>query len=148
MKVPQMPRTWRCKESAPWIEAVRRLAGRGNLSTPEVSDTRVNWLSRAPAMASFAPHAMVPHLTTQLTGPLQELERVVLDKRPEIERWFRAQWAAHEVPFYCSVDLRNSGFKLAPVDTNLFPGGFNNLNPEFLPLCVHAAMSAVQRVCS
>ena len=90
---------------------------------------------------------MVPHLTTQLTGPLQELERIVLDRRPEIERWFRSQWAAHEVPFYGSVDLRNSGFKLAPVDMNLFPGGFNNLNPEFLPLCVHAAMSAVQRIC-
>src|SRR5579859_504400 len=94
------------------------------------------------------PDAMVPHLTTHLTGPLQELERVVLDKRPEIERWFRGQWAAHEVTFYCSVDLRNSGFKLAPIDTNLFPGGFNNLNPDFLPLCVHAAMSAMQRVCN
>ena len=92
--------------------------------------------------------AMVPHLTTHLTGPLQELERVVLAKRPEIERWFRGQWSAHEVAFYCSVDLRNSGFKLAPVDTNLFPGGFNNLNPEFLPLCVHAAMSAVEHLCS
>jgi glutamate--cysteine ligase len=90
---------------------------------------------------------MVPHLTTSLTGPLQELERVVLGKRPEIERWFRTQWLEHEVPFYASVDLRNSGFKLAPVDTNLFPGGFNNLNPEFLPLCVHAAMSAVQKLC-
>jgi glutamate--cysteine ligase len=90
---------------------------------------------------------MVPHLTTSLTGPLQELERTVLGERPEIERWFRTQWLEHEVPFYASVDLRNSGFKLAPVDTNLFPGGFNNLNPEFLPLCVHAAMSAVQRIC-
>jgi glutamate--cysteine ligase len=90
---------------------------------------------------------MVPHLTTSLTGPLQELERVVLDQRPEIERWFRTQWLDHEPPFYTSVDLRNSGFKLAPVDTNLFPGGFNNLNPEFLPLCVHAAMSAVQKIC-
>ena len=90
---------------------------------------------------------MVPHLTTSLTGPLQELERIVLDQRPEIERWFRTQWLEHEVPFYASVDLRNSGFKLAPVDTNLFPGGFNNLNPEFLPLCVQAAMAAVQRIC-
>lgn len=90
---------------------------------------------------------MVPHLTTSLTGPLQELERVVLDQRPQIERWFRTQWLEHEVPFYASVDLRNSGFKLAPVDTNLFPGGFNNLNPDFLPLCVHAAMSAVQKLC-
>ncbi len=90
---------------------------------------------------------MVPHLTTSLTGPLQDLERVVLDQRPEIERWFRTRWLEHEVPFYSSVDLRNSGFKLAPVDLNLFPGGFNNLNPEFLPLCVHAAMSAVQKIC-
>src|SRR5258706_4489790 len=90
---------------------------------------------------------MVPHLTTSLTGALQELERMVLDKRPEIERWFRTQWLEHDVPFYASVDLRNSGFKLAPVDTNLFPGGFNNLNPEFLPLCVPSAMSAVHPVC-
>ena len=90
---------------------------------------------------------MVPHLTTSLTGPLQELERVILGERPEIERWFRTKFLDHEVPFYTSVDLRNAGFKLAPVDTNLFPGGFNNLNPEFLPLCVHAAMSAVQKIC-
>ena len=90
---------------------------------------------------------MVPHLTTSLAGPLQELERTILAQRPDIERWFRTQWLEHAVPFYTSVDLRNSGFKLAPVDTNLFPGGFNNLNPEFLPLCVHAAMSAVQKIC-
>jgi glutamate--cysteine ligase len=89
---------------------------------------------------------MVPHLTTSLTGPLQELERIVLDRRADIEHWFRSQWRGHAVPFYSSVDLRNSGFKLAPVDTNLFPGGFNNLNPDFMPLCVHAAMSAVQRL--
>ena len=90
---------------------------------------------------------MVPHLTTSLAGPLAQLERVILDQRPEIERWFRTQWMEQEAPFYTSVDLRNSGFKLAPVDTNLFPGGFNNLNPDFLPLCVHAAMSAVQKIC-
>jgi glutamate--cysteine ligase len=90
---------------------------------------------------------MVPHLTTSLAGPLAELERVILGERAEIERWFRNKWVENEAPFYTSVDLRNSGFKLAPVDTNLFPGGFNNLNPDFLPLCVHAAMSAVQKVC-
>src|SRR5215813_11333175 len=90
---------------------------------------------------------MVPHLTTSLTGPLQELERVVLDQRPEIERWFRNRWLAHPVPFYCSVDLRNAGFKLAPVDTNLFPGGFNNLAPEMLPLAVQAAMAAIEKIC-
>src|SRR5471030_1801457 len=90
---------------------------------------------------------MVPHLVTALNGPLLDLERKILDATPSIERWFRLEWQEHTPPFYCSVDLRNSGFKLAPVDTNLFPGGFNNLNPAFLPLCVQAVMSAVQRIC-
>jgi glutamate--cysteine ligase len=90
---------------------------------------------------------MVPHLTTSLTGPLVDLEKKILGSMPEIERWFRNQWVENTLPFYSSVDLRNSGFKLAPVDTNLFPGGFNNLNQDFLPLCVHAAMSAVQKIC-
>jgi glutamate--cysteine ligase len=90
---------------------------------------------------------MVPHLTTALTGPLLELERRFLDAMPTIEHWFRTQWLEHAVPFYASVDLRNSGFKLAPVDTNLFPGGFNNLNPDFLPLCVLAMQSAVEKIC-
>jgi len=90
---------------------------------------------------------MVPHLTTALAGPLLALEKRFLDAETTIERWLRGQWLEHTPPFYCSVDLRNSGFKLAPVDTNLFPGGFNNLNPAFLPLCVQAAMAAVEKVC-
>jgi len=90
---------------------------------------------------------MVPHLTTALKGPLLELERRILTALPTIEHWFRTQWQEHTPPIYSSVDLRNSGFKLAPVDTNLFPGGFNNLNPEFLPLCVHAVQSTLEKVC-
>ena len=90
---------------------------------------------------------MVPHLTTALKGPLLELERRFLDASPQIEQWLRSQWLEHSPPFYSSVDLRNAGFKLAPVDTNLYPGGFNNLNPAFLPLCVQAAMSAIEKFC-
>jgi len=90
---------------------------------------------------------MVPHLTTALTGPLLELEKHFLDNATAIERWMRSQWQEHMPPFYGSTDLRNSGFKLAPVDLNLFPGGFNNLNDAFLPLCVQAAQSAVERIC-
>ena len=90
---------------------------------------------------------MVPRLTTLLIGPLQDLERRILDRMPDIERWLRTKWQEHAVPFYTSVDLRNAGFKLAPVDTNLFPGGFNNLNPALQPLCVQAVQTAVERVC-
>jgi glutamate--cysteine ligase len=90
---------------------------------------------------------MVPHLITSLTGPINELEARIIDSMPAIERWFRLEWMEHTPPFYTSVDLRNAGFKLAPVDTNLFPGGFNNLTPEMLPLAVQAAMAAVEKIC-
>ena len=90
---------------------------------------------------------MVPHLITALTGPINELEQRVLDSMPAIERWFRLEWMEHTPPFYSSVDIRNAGFKLAPVDTNLYPGGWNNLTPEMLPLAVQAAMAAIEKIC-
>lgn len=89
----------------------------------------------------------VPHLSTAQKGPLLALEQCILDNQAMIEAWFRSKWVQHQTPFYGSVDLRNSGFKLAPVDLNLFPGGFNNLNTELLPLAVAAAQSAVEKVC-
>jgi len=91
--------------------------------------------------------APVPRLTTAQAGPLLQLEQTLLDRAPDIEAWLRAEWRETPAPFYASVDLRNAGFKLAPVDTNLFPAGFNNLNPAFEALCVQALQVAVERVC-
>ena len=85
-----------------------------------------------------------PHLTTAMTGPLHLLEKQLLDKQHAIEEWFQAEWKKTPAPVYGSVDLRNAGFKLAPVDMNLFPAGFNNLNIAFLPLSVEAAKLAIQ----
>src|SRR5215467_4630694 len=90
---------------------------------------------------------MVPHLVTALTGPINELEQRILESMPAIERWFRLEWMEHTPPFYTSVDVRNAGFKLAPVDTNLFPGGWNNLTEEMLPLAIQAAMAAIEKIC-
>ena len=90
---------------------------------------------------------MVPNLTTALAGPLLALEQRFLDQTTAIERWFRCAWQDHTPPFYASVDLRNAGYKLAPVDTNLFPGGFNNLNPAFYPLCIQAIQTAIEKYC-
>nr|WP_205736041.1 glutamate--cysteine ligase [Acidiferrobacter sp. SPIII_3] len=70
-----------------------------------------------------------------------------MERETRIEQWFHERWLTTPVPFYTSVDLRNAGFKLAPVDTNLFPAGFNNLNPAFHPLCVQALQAAVERLC-
>lgn len=89
----------------------------------------------------------VPHLTTAQAGPLHKLEAHLLDKQASIETWLRQEWRQTPAPFYTSVDLRNAGFKLAPVDTNLFPAGFNNLNPAFQPLCIQAMQSAIDRIC-
>ena len=90
---------------------------------------------------------MVPHLITALTGPINELEQRILESLPAIERWFRLEWMEHTPPFYTSVDVRNAGFKLAPVDTYLFPGGFHNLTQEMMPLAVQAAMAAIEKIC-
>lgn len=89
----------------------------------------------------------VPNLTTVSSEPLREIEQHLLDHQTAIEGWLRAEWRKTPAPFYASVDLRNAGFKLAPVDTNLFPAGFNNLNPAFMPLCIQATQSALENVC-
>lgn len=88
-----------------------------------------------------------PQLLTAQQGPMLELEQRILDSMPAIERWFRLFWQEHTPPFYGSVDLRNAGFKLAPVDMNLFPGGFNNLSDAMLPCAVQAAQAAVEHLC-
>lgn len=92
---------------------------------------------------------MVPRILNAADGggPLLGLERKILDASSEIEHWFRSQWASHRPPFYASVDLRNAGFKLSVVDTNLFPGGFNNLSKNTQPLTVQAISAAVERRC-
>lgn len=89
----------------------------------------------------------VPHLLTAHTEPLHEIEEKIISNQDKIEQWFREQFILTSAPFYGSVDLRNAGFKLAPVDTNLFPAGFNNLNPASKPLCVQALQIALEKVC-
>jgi glutamate--cysteine ligase len=88
----------------------------------------------------------VPHLTTAMNGPLQQLEKHLLAQQIAIEGWLRCQWRKTPPPVYASVDLRNAGFKLAPVDTNLFPAGFNNLNPDFLPLAIQAVQATLEQI--
>lgn len=66
------------------------------------------------------------HLT-----PIQNrLSTLASSQKADIEAWFAEHAAKLEQPFYASVDLRHSGMKIAPVDTNLFPAGFNNLSPD------------------
>src|SRR5689334_22792469 len=93
---------------------------------------------------SFNTQNGIPHLQTA-QGAFHELEIKILNKQIEIERWFRELWLEFTPILTCSVDLRNAGFKIAAVDTNLFPAGFNNLNPDFYPLCIQAAQNFISQ---
>lgn len=69
------------------------------------------------------------HITSHSTiVPL--LNSLLTARQSDIQAWFSQTFKGTPPFFYHSIDLRHSGFKLAPVDTNLFPGGFNNLNIE------------------
>ena len=62
---------------------------------------------------------------------IEELEKSIENKRGEISSWIDSHCEKVMVPLYSSVDLRFSGHKIAPIDTNVFPAGFNNLSAGF-----------------
>jgi glutamate--cysteine ligase len=80
---------------------------------------------------------MLP-IRTQLNAILEEHHTAIGD-------WFQKQYEDIEPIFYSSVDLRHSGSKIAPVDTNLFPAGFNNLNEGGRKRAVAAAIRYLDR---
>lgn len=88
----------------------------------------------------------IPHLATAFIEQFQQTEQIFLQAQATIETWFREAWRDTPAPFYASVDLRNAGYKIAPIDTNLFPAGFNNLDPKFEPLCIQAIQMAVEHL--
>ncbi|MDP2599792.1 MAG: glutamate--cysteine ligase [Deltaproteobacteria bacterium] len=52
-------------------------------------------------------------------------------KEAELTAWFQNKAGGVVLPITISVDIRNAGFKIAVVDTNVFPAGFNNLCNNF-----------------
>ena len=89
----------------------------------------------------------LPAIAPEYAARLKDFEQILLQNQTRIEAWFRQKWKQHRPPFYGSVDIRNAGYKMASIDMNLFPGGFNNLNPNFIPLASIAAQDAVDRAC-
>lgn len=59
---------------------------------------------------------------------IELFRRLFATREAEIADWLAAKRRAMGAPFYASVDIRHAGYKLAPVDTNLFPAGFNQLS--------------------
>ena len=61
---------------------------------------------------------------------LEELSNKIVAKEKLINDFFDEKFSKTPANFYNSVDLRHSGFKIAPIDTNCFPAGFNNLSNQ------------------
>lgn len=68
----------------------------------------------------------------ELSPTFSQIAEKIHHRRQEVCAWFDARAKQTRPSFYSSVDLRDSGFKVAPVDCNLFPAGFNNLCPNDL----------------
>lgn len=58
------------------------------------------------------------------------LEDLIAKKNEQIQQWFESYYQKIPPVIYSSVDIRNAGYKIAPVDTNIFPAGFNNLDQK------------------
>ena len=65
---------------------------------------------------------------------LNHLNKLVIDNEEKINEWIFKKSNISNPPFYTSTDLRISQNKIAAVDTNIFPAGFNNLSPIFKKL--------------
>ena len=63
-----------------------------------------------------------------MTDIITILDRLLTSRHDEVEQWLAAERRYAAPYIYTSVDLRHAKFKLVPVDTNLYPAGFNNLS--------------------
>jgi glutamate--cysteine ligase len=62
---------------------------------------------------------------------ISDIKKQIEKNKIKIDEWFSDKWRGLSVPLYASVDLRNAHTKIAVVDTNAFPAGFNNLCPYY-----------------
>ncbi|MBI3314611.1 MAG: glutamate--cysteine ligase [Candidatus Omnitrophica bacterium] len=66
----------------------------------------------------------------------------IQSRQEEVHQWLLGH-EKKETPFYSSVDIRDAGFKMTVVDTNLFPAGFNNLCEHGLADASHFIREAI-----
>lgn len=57
----------------------------------------------------------------------EQIHKKIVKNMDSIMDWFQQKKQGLNFPLYSSFDLRDSGYKIAPVDANIFPAGFNNI---------------------
>jgi glutamate--cysteine ligase len=61
---------------------------------------------------------------------IKKIEQYLIDNKDKVEAWLAEKATGKNTPIFTSIDIRNAGFKIAHVDTNLYPAGFNNLSDD------------------
>lgn len=56
-----------------------------------------------------------------------EIHKKIIENCDAVQDWFLVQSEDLSFPIYSSFDIRDSGWKVVPVDANIFPAGFNNI---------------------
>lgn len=57
----------------------------------------------------------------------KQIHELICKNISPVEDWLRAKSAEVGLPFYTSIDIRDSGNKVVSVDANIYPAGFNNI---------------------
>ena len=76
---------------------------------------------------------------------VHNLSSVLDEKRDEIVAWMAKKRSEIDVPIYGSVDIRDAGWKIAVVDANQFPAGFNNTSESDLPHLTKRIAAHIER---
>jgi len=69
------------------------------------------------------------------------LQNKIVVRYAQIDEWLRS--LEKDVPIFMSADIRDAGFKIASIDANLYPAGFNNLDASFHPLAARHLKDAL-----
>ena len=76
---------------------------------------------------------------------LHDLSNRLEEKREELTKWMNEKRSSIEIPIYGSVDVRDAGWKIAVVDANQFPAGFNNTSHSDLPHLTNRISEHIKR---
>lgn len=77
-----------------------------------------------------------------------QLENFVCQNWKEVNDYINERSVGLPIPFYSSVDIRESKEKYAPVDHNLYPAGFNNLCNVDIRNATQLIRETIQKVSS
>jgi glutamate--cysteine ligase len=76
----------------------------------------------------------------------EQLEKFVCENWDKVNLYINQAQLGLPIPFYSSVDIRESKEKYAPVDHNMYPAGFNNLCSADLRVANPIVRETIQKI--